>query len=124
MITPGPVVITAGFVGFFAGGPLGSVLAAIGTFLPPYLVVVLAARPLRNPRPWLKVFGRGVTASATGAIAGAVFVLGRRAIVDGATAVIAIIALAGMVRLKKVPEPFWIALAGLGGVAIRGLRGP
>jgi chromate transporter len=52
-----------------------------------------------------------------------VFVLGRRAIVDGTTALIAIVALAGMVRLKKLPEPFWIALAGLVGVVARGLRG-
>jgi chromate transporter len=123
MVTPGPVVITAGFIGFLAGGAAGSVLAAIGTFLPPYLVVVLAARPMRNPKPWLKAFVSGVTASATGAIAGAVFVLGRRAIVDGTTAAIAIVALAGMVRLKKLPEPFWIALAGVVGVVVRGLRG-
>jgi chromate transporter len=123
MITPGPVVITAGFIGFFAGGPLGSVLAAAGTFVPPYLIVVLAARPLRNPRPWLKVFAKGVTASATGAIAGAVIVLGRRAIVDWTTATIALVALVGTVRLKRVPEPVWIALAGTAGVVIHGLRG-
>jgi chromate transporter len=124
MVTPGPVVITAGFIGFLAGGAAGAVLAAIGTFLPPYLVVVLAARPMRNPKPWLKAFVTGVTASATGAIAGAVVVLGRRAIVDWTTAAIAIVALAGMIRLKKFPEPVWIALAGLVGVAVHGLRGP
>ena len=124
MVTPGPVVITAGFIGFLAGGAVGSVLAAIGTFLPPYLIVVLAARPLRNPRPWLRVFVSGVTASATGAIAGAAFVLGRRAIVDVATACVAAASLAGMVRLKKLPEPIWIALAGAIGIVIHGLRGP
>jgi chromate transporter len=124
MVTPGPVVITAGFIGFLAGGALGSVLAAAGTFLPPYLVVVLAARRLRNPGPALKLFVSGVTASATGAIAGAAFVLGRRAIFDIATAVIALVALAGMVRLKKLPEPFWIVLAGAGGVVIRRMASP
>src|SRR5262249_31080416 len=82
MVTPGPVVITAGFIGFFAGGLTGCLLAAIGTFLPPYLVVVLAARPLQKPKRRLKLFVSGVTATATGAIAGAAFVLGRRAIVD------------------------------------------
>jgi chromate transporter len=123
MVTPGPVVITAGFIGFLAGGPVGSALAAIGTFLPPYLVVVLAARPLRNPRPWLKLFVGGATASATGAIAGAAFVLGRRAVVDVATACIAVGSFAGMTRLKKLPEPIWIALAGVTGVVIHNFVG-
>jgi chromate transporter len=123
MITPGPVVITAGFVGYLAGGAAGSVLAAVGTFAPPYLVVVVASRWLRRPKPWVKAFVTGVTASAAGAIAGAAFVLGRRAIVDGATAAIASASLAGMVRVKKLPEPFWIVLAGVSGVLIRGLRG-
>ena len=122
MVTPGPVVITAGFIGYLAAGVSGSVLAAMGTFLPPYVVVVLAARPLRNPKRWLKVFVSGVTASATGAIAGAAFVLGRRAIVDAPTAGIALACLAGMPRLKKVPEPIWIAAAGLVGVAIVALK--
>jgi chromate transporter len=122
MVTPGPVVITAGFIGYLAGGTLGSLLAAIGTFLPPYLVVVLAARPLRNPKPWLKVFVAGVTASATGAIAGAAFVLGRRAIVDAATVTIAVLCFVGMPRLKKLPEPVWIALAGVAGVLIHALH--
>jgi chromate transporter len=124
MVTPGPVVIAAGFIGFLAGGAVGSALAAIGTFLPPYLVVVLAARPLRNPRRWLRVFVSGVTASATGAIAGAAFVLGRRAIVDVATACVAAASLAGMVSFKKLPEPIWIVLAGAIGVVIHGLPGP
>jgi chromate transporter len=124
MVTPGPVVITAGFIGFLAGGALGSVLAAIGTFLPPYLIVVLAARPLRNPKPWLKAFVGGVTASATGAIAGAALVLGRRAIVDGITACIAVASLVGMAKLKKFPEPIWIALAGLIGLTLHGLQRP
>jgi chromate transporter len=112
MVTPGPVVITAGFIGYVAGGLLGSLLAAIGTFLPPYLVVVLAARPLQKPRPWLKSVVQGVTASATGAIAGAAFVLGRRAIVDVTTLLIGVGALVALVKVKKVPEPIWIALAG------------
>jgi chromate transporter len=122
MVTPGPVVITAGFVGYLAGGPLGSVLAAVGTFLPPYLVVVLAARPLRTPRPWLKAFVAGVTASATGAIVGAAFVLGRRAIVDAPTVALAAACFAGTTRLKKVPEPVWIVLAGGAGVLIHALH--
>jgi chromate transporter len=121
MVTPGPVVITAGFIGFFAGGLAGGLLAAIGTFLPPYLVVVLAARRLQKPKPWLKAFVSGVTASATGAIAGAAFVLGRRAIVDPTTAIIAALVLVAMIAAKKVPEPVWVVAAGVAGVVARGV---
>jgi chromate transporter len=116
MVTPGPVVITAGFIGYLAGGLAGSLLAAVGTFLPPYLVVVLAARPLQKPRPWLKSFISGVTAGATGAIAGAAFILGRRAIVDATTFAIAVVTLLAMTTTKKIPEPAWIALAGIVGL--------
>jgi chromate transporter len=125
MVTPGPVVITAGFIGYFAGGIVGSLLAALGTFLPPYLVVVVAARHLRAPRPWLKHVVAGVTASATGAIAGAAFVLGRRAIVDATTAGLAAIVLLALVKVRKSPEPVWILLAGtIGIVAFRFRQGP
>jgi chromate transporter len=79
MITPGPVVITSGFIGFLTAGALGAIAAAAGTFIPPFIVVVVAARPMRR---WAKhasvrAFIGGVTASAAGAIGGAAFVLGR-----------------------------------------------
>jgi chromate transporter len=119
MITPGPVVITAGFVGYLAGGAAGSVLAAAGTFAPPYLVVVLASRWLRKPSPRVKAFVSGVTASAAGAIAGAAFVLGRRAIVDGPTLVVALVTLGALVRAKRIPEPALIAVSGVVGVALK-----
>jgi chromate transporter len=119
MITPGPVVITAGFVGYLAAGPAGAVLAAAGTFAPPYLVVVLAARRLRQAGPRLKAFVSGVTASAAGAIAGAAFVLGRRAIVDVPTACLALVTLVLLFKVKRLPEPVLIALAGIAGLVIR-----
>jgi chromate transporter len=107
MITP--VVITAGFIGYLAAGLLGALLAAAGTFAPPFLVVVLAARWLRKPGPRVKAFVRGVTASATGAIAGAAFVLGKRAVFDVSTAAIALVALVVLFRAKRIPEPLVIA---------------
>jgi chromate transporter len=61
----------------------------------------------------------GVTAAATGAIAGAAFVLGRRAITDGSTVAIALVTLAIAVRFKRVPEPVLILLAGIVGVLIK-----
>ncbi len=107
MITPGPVVITVGFIGYLVAGPAGAVVAALGTFLPCYLFTVIPAphfRRLQQNRA-VSAFAAGVTAAATGAIAGAVVVLGRRAVVDAATAMIALSALLASVRFKKVPEP-------------------
>lgn len=122
MITPGPVVITVAFIGHLVGGPLGATLAALGVFLPCYLLVVIPAPYFRrfanNPR--LKAFVDGVTAAATGAIAGAAFVLGRRAIIDLPTALIAAGTLVVLLTIKRVPEPLVILLAGGVGLALRG----
>jgi chromate transporter len=122
MITPGPVVITVAFIGHLVGGPLGATLAALGVFLPCYLLVVIPAPYFRrfanNPR--LKAFVDGVTAAATGAIAGAAFVLGKRAIIDLPTALIAAATLVVLLKIKRLPEPLVILLAGGVGLALRG----
>jgi chromate transporter len=121
MITPGPVVITAGFIGYLTAGPLGAIMAAVCTFLPPFLVVVIAARPLRaaSKNPSIKAFIGGVTAGAAGAIAGAVFVLGRRAIVDVPTCVLALAALIVVSTRKKIPEPLIIFAAAAAGLLFK-----
>jgi chromate transporter len=121
MITPGPVVITSGFIGYLTAGLLGALVAAAGTFLPPYLVVVLAARPMRKAtkNASFRAFVSGVIASSVGAIAGSAFILGRRAIVDVPTAAIAVAALAALSwKTKKIPEPLIIAAAGAIGLAL------
>jgi chromate transporter len=120
MITPGPVVITAGFIGYLTAGVCGAIVAAAGTFVPPYLVVVLAARYMRKAaaNPSLRAFIGGVTASATGAIAGAAFILGRRALVDVVTVGIALATLVALVKIKKLPEPVLIVIAGVVGLAL------
>jgi chromate transporter len=119
MITPGPVVITVAFIGYLVGGMGGAVAAAIGVFLPVYAVVVLVApyykRFAKNPQ--LHAFVRGVTAAATGAIAGAVIVLARRAVYDLPTALLAVGAL--LLLLKwKVPEPVLILAAAVIGLVV------
>ena len=84
MITPGPVVITVAFIGYLVAGPLGASAASVGVFLPCYLFVIIPAPYFRRfaDNPKVKAFVDGVTAAATGAIAGAAFVLGRRALTD------------------------------------------
>ncbi|HYR29665.1 MAG TPA: chromate transporter [Thermoanaerobaculia bacterium] len=115
MITPGPVVITVAFIGYLVQGLGGAALAALGVFLPCYLFVVIPApfyaRFAGNPR--LAAFVDGVTAAATGAIAGAVYVLARRAIIDIPTILIFAATLACLVWFKRVPEPVVIAAVGI-----------
>lgn len=117
MITPGPVVITVAFIGFLVAGISGAIAAGLGVFLPVYAVVVLVGpyykRFAKNPQ--LHAFVRGVTAAATGAIAGAVIVLARRAIHDIPTAAIALATLMLLSRWK-VPEPVLIAGSALVGL--------
>jgi chromate transporter len=124
MITPGPVVITVGFIGYLVAGPAGAGVAALATFLPCYLFTVVPAPHFQrwSRVPAVQAFVDGVTAAATGAIAGAAFVLGRRAIVDLTTLAIAGIALIVAWRFRKVPEPVLIGAAGAVGIVIKMLR--
>src|SRR6266446_4367710 len=124
MITPGPVVITVAFIGYLVAGLAGAILAAIGVFLPTYLFVVIPYRWFDrfSENLQMKAFVGGVTAAAAGAIAGACFVLGRRAIFDGPTALLALGAF-GLLERFKVPEPVLIAGAGVVGLLIFWLRG-
>jgi len=120
MITPGPVVITVGFIGYLVAGVAGAIAAAMGVFLPVYLIVILLAPSYKRwaKNPQLNAFVRGVTAAATGAIAGAVIVLARRSIYDLPTVCIALASLAVLMKWK-VPEPLLIAAAAFLGVAFK-----
>jgi chromate transporter len=117
MITPGPVVITVAFIGYLVAGAWGATAAALGIFLPVYLVVVLLApsyqRWAKNPQ--LDAFVKGVTAAATGAIAGAVLVLARRSVFDVPTMLICVVSIAVLFRWK-VHEPILIASAAVAGL--------
>ena len=121
MITPGPVVITVAFIGYLVAGPLGAVAAALGVFLPVYAVVVLVARWFHRlaANRILRAVIDGVTAGATGAIAGAVLVLGRRALTDVPTWTIFAATLALVLFAKKIAEPLLIVGAGVVGVIIQ-----
>ena len=117
MITPGPVVITVVFIGYLVAGLAGAVMAAIGIFLPVYLFTIIPAPWFRRNRdnPQLKAFVHGATAAATGAIAGAVVLIGLRSIYDIPTAVIAVVTF-GILWRYKVPEPIVVVAAGLVGL--------
>ena len=121
LITPGPVVITVAFIGFMVAGALGAVAAAAGVFAPVYVLTVFLAphyqRLKGNAR--VRAFVDGVTAAATGAIAGAAFVLGRRAITDPTTLLIAAASLLLVTKVRRVPEPIVIVLAGVVGAVLR-----
>ena len=119
MITPGPVVITVAFIGFIVAGFAGSVIAAVGIFLPVYVFTIVPAPWFKRHRDnrQLKAFVDGATAAATGAITGAVLVLATRAIKDLPTALIAVISLAILWRYK-VPEPVIVSAAGLVGLIL------
>jgi len=120
MITPGPVVITVAFIGYLVAGPLGGCFAALGVFLPCYLFVILPAPYFRRfaDNQKVRAFVDGVTAAATGAIAGAAIVLGRRALVDWKTIAIAVLTWLVFTRFKKIPEPLVIAAAGVVGLLV------
>ena len=119
MITPGPVVITVAFIGYLVAGVTGAIAAALGVFLPVYGVVVILAPSYKRwaKNRQLNAFVRGVTAAATGAIAGAVIVLARRSLYDIPTIAIALLSLAVLFRWK-VPEPYIIAVAAMAGLAL------
>jgi len=118
MITPGPVVITAAFIGYLVAGLAGGTAAAAAVFTPPFLIVIIAAPYYRRfaGNPQVKAFVKGVTAAAVGAIAGAVVILGRRALVDWLTVLIACAVLFALQKLKKIPEPVLILGAALIGL--------
>lgn len=120
MITPGPVVITAGFIGYLVAGALGALTAAWAVFAPPYFIVLFGAPYYRRfaQNRQVKAFVQGVTAAAVGAIAGAAYILARRSLIDITTVTIAIVTLAVLMVTKKIPEPVLILAAGVAGVLL------
>lgn len=113
MITPGPVVITVGFIGYLIAGLPGASVAALATFIPCYLFTVIPAPSFKKygKLPSVVAFVDGITAAAIGAIAGSVIVIAKRSIVDIPTAVIALVTAALLWKFKKLQEPVIIAAA-------------
>jgi chromate transporter len=117
MISPGPVVITATFVGYLVAGFWGSLASTIGIFLPSFLFILIAAPLLARHRanPNVQGFVKGAYAAAIGTILGACILLGKIAIGDWLTALIGIVSLAILFRWK-VSNPLLIAATGIIGL--------
>lgn len=126
MITPGPVVITVGFIGYLVDGMSGASIAALATFLPCYLFTVIPAPYFKRfgARPGIVHFVDGVTAAAIGAIVGSVWVLGRRTLLDESgqpvwiklaiTATVVVLLTSG----KRVSEPLLVLAAAAVGLIL------
>jgi chromate transporter len=117
MISPGPVVITATFVGYLVAGFWGSLVSTIGIFLPSFILVLIAAPILARHRnnPNVQGFVKGAYAAAIGTILGACVLLGRIAIGDWLTALIGLASLAILFRWK-VSNPLLIAATAVVGL--------
>ena len=126
MITPGPVVITVGFIGYLVAGFPGAAVAALATFLPCYLFTILPAPYFHKygKHPSIKAFVDGITAAVIGALAGSVIVIAIRTIKDIPTAVIAVATIVVLLKLKKVKEPYIILIAALIGILLKLLFAP
>ena len=121
MITPGPVVITVGFIGYLIAGFPGACVAALATFLPCYLFTVIPApyfHKIAKNKP-VKAFVDGITAAVVGALVGAVVVIAIRSITDIPTALIAIATIFALLYIKKIQEPYIILTAAIIGVLIK-----
>ena len=126
MITPGPVVITVAFIGYLVAGFPGACVAALATFLPCYLFTVIPAPYFKKiaKNQSAKAFVDGITAAVIGALVGAVVVIATRSIVDIITALIAIITVCALLFVKKIREPYIIAVAAIIGVIMNmGMNG-
>ena len=118
MITPGPVVITVGFIGYLIAGVPGACVAALGTFVPCYLFTIIPAPYFKKygKLPGLIAFVDGVTAAAIGAITGAVIVLAQRSIVDIPTLLLALVTIVLLWRFPRLQEPLIVLGAALMGL--------
>ncbi len=123
MITPGPVVITVGFIGYIVAGFPGAFIAALATFLPCYFFTILPApyfSKIANNKS-IKAFVDGITAAVIGALVGAVIIIATKSIIDLPTLIIAVLTVLVLLYLKKIKEPFLILAAAILGILIKSI---
>ncbi len=116
--TPGPVFTTATFVGYLLAGNVGAIAGTLGIFLPAFLLVWIVNPwvPKLRQSPWAGGFLDGVNVASLGLMAGVTYTLGRAALIDWLTVVVAILSVIAVFRFKV--NSAWLVLAGgAGGLA-------
>ncbi len=121
MITPGPVVITVGFIGYLVAGFPGACVAALATFLPCYLFTVIPAPYFKKiaKNTSIKAFVDGITSAVIGALVGSVIIIATRSIIDIPTALIAVASVLALIYVKKIQEPYIIFTAAVIGFVLK-----
>lgn len=112
-VTPGPVVITATFIGYRVAGILGALAATIGVFAPT-LFLVLAVAPVQarfRSSPWVRAGEQGLIAAFVGLMVLVVFNLGRYALGTVSAWIVAASVL-GLLRFKRL-DPLWAVADGV-----------
>jgi chromate transporter len=107
-ITPGPVLITATFVGYRVAGTLGALVATISIFLPAFLMTIAAASSLRRFRnnEQVQAFLRGIAPAVVGLLVAAALSIGRSGIHSWVGLSIMLLAMFTLIRFR--PNPFWV----------------
>ncbi|HWT04154.1 MAG TPA: chromate transporter, partial [Xanthomonadales bacterium] len=121
MISPGPVVITATFVGYAVDGFAGAAAATLGIFLPSIVLTVLATPLLLRygSHPRVAGFVRGVTVAVVGVLAGTTYLIGRPVIVDAFSVAVLAIVLTTPFVTKRVPDQAYVGIGAVLGVVLR-----
>lgn len=128
MITPGPVVITVGFIGYLVAGFPGACVAALATFLPCYLLTIIPAPYFKKiaKNKSIKAFVDGITAAVIGALTGAVIIIAINTFtqnhsvpIDIPSVLLAVGTVLALLYIKKIQEPYIILVAALIGLVLK-----
>ena len=128
MITPGPVVITVGFIGYLTAGFPGACIAAACTFMPCYFFTVIPAPYFKKyaKNTSIKAFVDGITAAVIGALTGAVIIIAintftqnHSVIIDIPSVLIAVVTVLALLYVKKIQEPYIILIAAITGLILK-----
>lgn len=121
MITPGPIIITVGFIGFLVAGFPGACVASAATFFPCYLFTVIPAPHFKKyaKNKSIKAFVDGITSAVVGALCGSVVIITMQTVTDVPKAIIALAALLVLIYVKKIQEPYIILVAAIVGLILK-----
>lgn len=126
MITPGPVVVTVGFIGYLVAGLSGACIASLATFLPCYIFTVLPAPYFKKivKNKSIKYFVEGITVSVIGALTGAVVIMAYKTFISSTNQVDYISILITLITLVfllkyKVKEPIVIVITAIMGFIVK-----